>query len=139
MAGAFDLVGVSHDHPIAVDRSGTVHPYPGAGRRSDTGFTPIPNEIGELLSYLASELPGRELVVAGHGIPTSDDEWREQLLQQTVEIIRDAARHDIPVVGYLHDTGIDGYEGVHGFATQRGLIGRDRELKDSGRWLQENL
>ncbi len=139
LAGAFDLIGVNHDHPIAVDRSGNVHPYPGAARRTDTGFTPIPSEIGELLSYLASELPGRDLVVAGHGIPTSDDEWREQLLQQTVDIVRDAAQHDVPVVGYLHDTGIDGYEGPYGFATQRGLIGRDRELKDSGRWLQENL
>lgn len=139
LAGAFDLIGVAHDHPIAVDHQGAIHPYPPDDRRADTGFTPIPNELAELLSYLASELPGRELVVASHGIATTDDEWRERILQETHDLLIDAADHDVPVVGYLHDTGIDGYEGPYGFTTQRGLVGRDRELKDSARWLQSRL
>ena len=72
LAGAFDVIGVTHDHPIAVDRTGAVHPYPADQRRTDTGFTPIANEIGELDSYLASELPDRDLVIAGHGVATAD-------------------------------------------------------------------
>ena len=139
LAGAFDLVGITHDHPIAIDRTGRVHAYPESDRRSDTGFTPIVNELGELLSYLASELPDRDLVVAGHGVATTDDDWRQQILQDTHELLIDAAAHDVPVRGYLHDTGIDGYEGPYGFATQRGIVGRDRELKESGLWLQSRL
>jgi beta-glucosidase len=139
LAGAFDLIGIVHDHPIGIDRTGAVHPYPDDGRRTDVGFTPIPNELGELLSYLAAELPARDLVVAGHGIATADDEWRERILQETVDLITDAADHDIPVRGYFHDTGIDGYEGPYGFSTSRGLVTRSRDLKDSARWLQSRL
>lgn len=139
LAGAFDVIGVTHDHPIAVDGHGAVRPYPTGQRRTDTGFTPIPNEVGELVSYLASELPERDLVIAGHGVATADDEWREKILQETVEVLVDAAADGIPIRGYLHDTGIDGYEGPYGFSTQRGLIARSRELKDSARWLQSRL
>lgn len=139
LAGSFDVIGLTHDHPIAVDRRGAVHPYPSDERRSDSGFTPISNEVGELLSFAAAELPDRQLMIAGHGVATLDDEWRERLLQETVNIVVDAADHGVPVVGYLHDTGIDGYEGPFGFGTRRGLLGRDRELKDSARWLQSRL
>lgn len=138
LAGTFDLVGVTHDHPIAVDRTGALHPH-SEGRRSDTGFVPEPAEVGELLSYLTSELPGRRFVIAGHGVATTDDEWREEILRAAVELVVDAADHGVPVVGYLHDTGIDGYEGPFGFRTQRGLVARDRTPKDSARWLSETL
>ena len=43
------------------------------------------------------------------------------------------------VVGYLHHTGIDGYEGPLGFGTRRGLIGRDRTPTPSAEWLRERL
>ena len=32
----------------------------------------------------------------------------------------------VPLRGYFHETGIDGYEWVHGFAAPRGLLTRDR-------------
>lgn len=139
LAGAFDLIGITHDHPIAIDHAGGVHPYPADGRRSDTGFTPIVNELGELLAYLGAELPGRRLVVAGHGVATTDDDWRQQVLQDTHELMVGLVADGAPIDGYLHDTGIDGYEGPYGFSTQRGLVGRNRELKESGRWLQSRL
>lgn len=139
LAGTFDVIGLTHDHPISIDRRGGVHPYPPDDRRSDAGFTPIPNEVGELLSFVSGELPGRRFMIAGHGVATADDEWRERVLQETIDLVADAADHGIPVEGYLHDTGIDGYEGPFGFATQRGLIARDRELKESARWLQSRL
>lgn len=139
LAGAFDLIGITHDHPISVDRSGALGAYPEDGRRSDTGFTPVADELVELLSFLHEELPGRRLVVAGHGVATADDEWREQLLKETVPLLRDARDHGIPLEGYLHDTGIDGYEGPYGFATTKGLVSRGRDLKDSARWLADTL
>lgn len=139
LQGAFDVIGLVHDHPIAVDRHGGIGPYPADDRRSDTGFCPITNELGELLSHVSSELPGRDLAIAGHGVASSDDEWREKILQETLDLLDDARASDIPVIGYLHDTGIDGYEGPYGFTTAKGLISRSRELKDSARWLQSRL
>lgn len=139
MADAFDLIGVVHDHPIGVTRTGAIVPYPEDGRRSDTGFTPVANELGELLSYLSTELPNRPLVVAGHGVATADDEWREELVRDTVHLVRDLRADGVPLRGYFHDTGIDGYEGPYGFTTGRGLIGRDRVVRESGEWLRRTL
>jgi hypothetical protein len=140
MAGTFDLIGWRTITRVAVDRTGALHPYPADGRRSDTGFTPVVDELGELISYArSSELPGRQLVIAGHGVATTDDEWREQIVTDTVELLVDARRPRRPVVGYLHDTGIDGYEGPKGFTTQRGLIARDRTPKPSAEWLRDRL
>ncbi len=139
MEGSFDLIGLLHDHPIAVDRNGAIHPYPADGRRTDTGFTPVPAELGELLDQVSAELPSRDLVIAGHGVATSDDEWRERIVADTHALLLDAVAHGTRLRGYLHDTGIDGYEGPYGFTTARGLIDRDRNLKDSARWLQSQL
>ncbi|MGI9623734.1 MAG: family 1 glycosylhydrolase [Acidimicrobiales bacterium] len=139
LAGAFDVVGLVHDHPIAVDRHGVIVPYPQEERRADNGFSPIANELGELVSYVSSELPNRDLVIAAHGVATTDDEWRERILEETLDVLTDARELGIPLMGYLHDTGIDGYEGPYGFNTNRGLISRAREIKDSGLSLQARL
>ena len=116
-----------------------MHPYPADDRRTDTGFTPIVNELGELLSYVAAELPERQLVISSHGVATEDDEWRESILDEAVDLVFDAVSDGMPLRGYFHDTGIDGYEGPFGFSTQRGLITRGRELKDSALRLQDRL
>ncbi len=139
MAGSLDLIGLNHDHPMGVDREGSFHPYPENGRRSDSGFSPVPNELAELVAHVAGELPGRRLAVAGHGIATADDEWREEILKEAVSLLVDARAHGVPVDGYLHDTGIDGYEGRYGFASQRGLLSRGRDVKDSADWLRSRL
>jgi len=133
LAGSFDIIGLSHDHPVAVDRTGALRPYPANGRRSDNGFTPVPNELAELLAFMSSELPNRDLMIASNGVATTDDEWREQLLGETLRVVRSAREDGVRILGYLHDTGIDGYEGPLGFATQRGIITRSRDLKDSAR------
>jgi hypothetical protein len=63
----------------------------------------------------------------------------ESLLRDTVDELRLVRRDGIDLRGYFHDTGIDGYDFATGFALPRGLITRQRELKDSGHWLQDLL
>ena len=41
------------------------------------------------------------------------------------------------MVAYFHDTAVDGYEWRAGFETERGLIARDRTVKDSGELFRE--
>ena len=36
-------------------------------------------------------------MITGHGIATTDDEWRESILQETVDILVDAAADGIPI------------------------------------------
>ena len=135
----FDHIGLVFDNPIGVDREGRLHPYPETARTSDSGFAPLPEELGVLLHRVAERLPERSLVIAGNGVATQDDEWRESTLRETLDIVEQVVDDGIKLHGYFHDTAIDGYEWRAGFGTQRGLIDRDRSVKESGRFLQAYL
>lgn len=134
----FDLVGVGFDHPIAIDHQAQLRPYPPGAARSDSGFAPLPEELGVLLQRMADRLP-QPLVVASNGIATTNDAWRAELLEETLQVVASVRSDGVPLVGYFHDTAIDGYEWRAGFATQRGLIARDRSIKASGELYADHL
>lgn len=139
MAGAFDLLGVAYRPPILVGDDATLGPYPATARTDATGFAPNPEELGETVRRLAELAPDTPLVVSADGVATTDDDWREELLRATLVELRRAVADGVPLRGYFHETGIDGYEWVHGFAAPRGLLTRDRSLKNSARHLQSVL
>lgn len=130
----FDYVGLQFDHPIGVKADGSLAPFPAGKPRSDTGFVPLPEELGVVLERVAERLPNRSFVITGNGVATKDDDWRGELLRDTIDVLADSFRGGIPLVGYFHDTGIDGYEWRAGFETQRGLIDRSRTIKPSGQF-----
>lgn len=134
----FDLIGLAFDHPMAVDHQGKMRPYPAGAATSDAGFAPLPEELGVLLQRMADRID-RPLVVAANGIATRNDEWRTELLDETLQIVAGARNDGIDLRGYFHDTGIDGYEWRAGFETERGLIGRDRNVKASGELLCSHI
>jgi beta-glucosidase len=125
MQGSFDLVGAAFGHAV---RPGATFDAAGAAA-----------ELSEVLRRVAEELPDKGLVVASHGIGTDDDSHRESLLRATVGELRTVVRDGIDLRAYFHDTGIDGYDPSSGFTLPRGLVTRDRRIKDSGHWLQETL
>ncbi|MDH3753839.1 MAG: family 1 glycosylhydrolase [Acidimicrobiia bacterium] len=131
LVACHDIVGFSTSHPLGVDPEGRLVPYPTGARRDDTGFAPTPEETGVALRRLADALPRRPLAIVGNGVSTTDDDWRDELLRETLGEIDRALDDGVPLVGYLYDTGIDGYEWHRGFTSQRGLVGRDREPKPS--------
>lgn len=135
----FDHIGLSFDHPIGIDREGRMHPYPQAARTADSGFAPLPEELGVLVQRVAERLPNRSLVVAANGVATTDDDWREEVLRDTVVVLSQLVDDGLRLDGYFHDTAVDGYEWRAGFKTQRGLIDRDRNVKESGRFLQQAI
>jgi len=134
----FALVGFAYDHPIGIDHRGRMRPYPPGAMAADTGFVPLPEELGVLLHRMAEriELP---LVVAANGVSTTNDAWRTELLEETLRVVDDVRADGIDLVGYFHDTAIDGYEWRAGFATNRGLIDRDRRVKSSGEFYREHI
>lgn len=134
----FDLVGLAFDHPIAVDPKGKVRAYPTGAATSDAGFAPLPEELGVLLQRMAERID-RPLVVAANGVSTRNDDWRAELLEETLQIVAGAKADGIDVRGYFHDTGIDGYEWRSGFETERGLISRGRNLKASAELLRDHI
>ncbi len=134
----FDLIGLAFDHPMAVNHQGKIQPYPPGAPRSDTGFAPLPEELGVLLHRMAERIP-LPLVVAANGVATTNDGWRCELLEETLDMVEQSRSDGIDLRGYFHDTAIDGYEWRAGFTTERGVIRRDRTVKPSGDLLAAHI
>jgi beta-glucosidase len=129
---ALDMVGIAHDHPVGVAADGSLVAWPAGGRRSLAGFAPVVDELVAAVHRVAEALPGRTLAVAAHGLPTADDAWRVSFLEDTVRAARGMVADGLPVRAWFHDTSVDGYEWARGFDAPRGLLTRDRAVKDSG-------
>ncbi len=128
LVGAFDLIGVVYHHPIGVDVAGQFRSWPEGDRSDGTGFAPNAEELGEVV-HRAYDATGRPVVVAGNGVTTDDEDWRDELLRETVRQMGLARKDGVDLRGYFHDTGIDGYDGERGFRGRRGLLDRDRRRK----------
>ena len=133
MAGSFDLVGFSYysAYGIADDADNPFVPYPADARVGPLGYAPWSEGLGIVLRRLADELPGRPLLIAEHGVGTTDDEWREEVLRASLAEVASAAADGVDVRGFFHWTGIDNYEWLHGFDVPFGLFDRDRKPRDS--------
>ena len=139
LQGVVDLVGIAADHPVGIDRHGAFHPHPVDGRADGSGFCPVPEELGVVLRRVHEALPDHDLVVAATGVGTTDDDWRDELLTATVDQVELAITDGVPVTGLFHDSLVDGYEWTRGFDAPRGLVTRDRRLKESGRNLSQRI
>ena len=137
MAGAFDIIGVAYRPPLLLGDDLQLGPYPATGRTDATGFAPNAEELGEVVRRLAdSRRRCRSSSRPTASPPTTSG-------TRTFSRHRDQLRHAITdrvdVIGYMYDTGIDGYEWMYGFDAPRGLIDHDRKFKPSGLHLQSVL
>lgn len=130
MAGSFDLVGFSYYFGMTLFAD-DVGPYPADARVGPMGFAPWPEGLGIVLRRLAEELPGRALLVAECGVGTDDDEWRTEVLRDSLVQVEMAVEDGIDVRGLFHWTGVDNYEWDFGYDIPFGLFDRDRAPKGS--------
>ena len=91
------------------------------------GYAPWSEGLGIVLRKLHDDLPGRPLLICEHGVGTDDDEFRCDILRESLSIVSDAIDDGIDVRGFFHWTGVDNYEWNHGFDVQFGCFTRDRE------------
>ncbi len=130
--GLVDIIGIVADHPIGINSQGEFRRYPSQGRIDGSGFCPLPEELGMTIRRVNNSLPAQDLVVASTGVATDDDDWRDELLNATINQVEWAITDGIPLRGLFYDSWIDGYEWNRGFETPRGLLTRERQLKPSG-------
>lgn len=138
-ATAYDLLGVSYDHAIAVHADGTTAPYPADVPVGAEGWAPWPEGLGASLRRVHDALPRRELLVTGFGLGTragpdgtdAGDPRRTEVLEASVAQIVGAATDGVPVRAALHRSAVDGYEWERGFTVRRGVFDRGRRPKPS--------
>lgn len=137
LRGACDLVGFSYYSATGIDAEGKQVPYPSNARVGPLGYAPWSEGLGLVLRRLHDELPGRPLLVCEHGVGTDDDEWRSDVLRESLAIVEEAISDGIDVRGFFHWTGVDNYEWMHGFDVPFGLFTRDREPRASAELLRQ--
>ena len=136
---AIDIVGMSFDAPVSVDQRGQLGPYPAPARCDHTGLAPEPEELGRALARLADMLGDVPLAVAGTGVSTTDETWRDQLLTQILNQVEAAKSDDIHITGFFTDTPIDSYHWQLGRSTARGLFDPDRNPKQAAFTLKDRM
>lgn len=129
--GAFDLIGFSYYSAGAVTPDRQPVPYPPDARVGPMGYAPWSPGLGVVLDRLTDELPGKPLLIAEHGVGTTDDEWRCAILRESLAIVADRLGRGVDVRGFFHWTGVDNYEWAQGFDVPFGLFDRDRRPKAS--------
>ena len=133
---ACDIVGFSYYSATGVDAEGAIVPYPTSARVGPMGYAPWSEGLAIVLHRLHEELPGRPLLICEHGVGTDDDEWRCDVLRESLTLVERAIADGIDVRGFFHWTGVDNYEWDHGFDVQFGCFTRDREPRGSAELLK---
>ena len=132
-----DLIGFSYYSAHAVQRDLTFAPYPASARVGPLGYAPWSEGLAIVLRRLHDELPGRPLLICEHGVGTDDDQWRVDVLRESLAHVSDAIDDGVDVRGFFHWTGVDNYEWDHGFTVPFGAFTRDREPRPSAALLAE--
>ncbi len=133
---ACDLVGFSYYSAIGIDNEGRQTPYPANVPVGSMGYAPWSEGLGIVLRKLHDDLPGRPLLICEHGVGTDDDEFRCDILSESLGVVSDAIDDGIDVRGFFHWTGVDNYEWNRGFDVQFGAFTRDREPRGSAELLK---
>jgi beta-glucosidase len=139
---ACDLIGFSYYSATGVANDGQIVPYPSDARVGPMGYAPWSEGLGIVIRRLHDELPNRPLLICEHGVGTrtgheDDDEWRSDILRESLAIVEEAVNEGIDLRGFFHWTGVDNYEWNHGFDVQFGCFNREREPRGSAELLAE--
>jgi beta-glucosidase len=132
---ACDIVGFSYYAATGIGAEGKPVPYPPDARVGPLGYAPWSEGLGLVLHRLHDELPGRPLLVCEHGVGTDDDDWRRDVLGESLEQVESAIADGIDLRGFFHWTGVDNYEWSHGFSVPFGLFTRDRDPRATAEFL----
>ena len=133
---ACDIIGFSYYSATGVDAEGKIVPYPASARVGSMGYAPWSEGLAIVLHRLHDELPGRPLLICEHGVGTDDDDWRCDILRESLSLVERARDDGVDVRGFFHWTGVDNYEWNRGFDVQFGCFTREREPRGSAELLR---
>jgi len=88
-------------------------------------------ELADCVYRVAEEAPDTLLAITASGCRTDDDDRRDAYLHDLGQRLTTLRDERLPVRAYFHHTGVDSYDGLHGFGIANGLFKRDRTPKNS--------
>ncbi|MCU1345185.1 MAG: glycosyl hydrolase family 1 [Acidimicrobiia bacterium] len=131
LSDSVQVLGFTYRGSRAIGPDGSSMPYPLGETPAEDGTTFWAEGLGHVIRRLVDELPGRPLLLAGFGVGTHDDRRRVDLVRNTADVLAEARRDGIELLGWFADTGIDAYDPRFGFELPRGLFTDDREARPS--------
>lgn len=104
---AFDIIGFTYRHALAVRGDGALLPYPQALETGPDGQVAWAGGLAEALHQLADVLPERPLLLAGVGSPIAADGALEQYVRDVLTIAEEAVDGGIDLRGLWWTTPIE--------------------------------
>ena len=96
---AFDVIGFSYRHAVAVAADRTWSPYPQALATGPDGHVPWPEGLALSLHRLADALPDRDLMVVDAPTSLAEPDQRDQYRRELADIVAEASAGGIKIVG----------------------------------------
>lgn len=101
---AFDVIGFTYRHAVAVGADRSWSSYPQALATAADGHVPWAEGLALTLHRLADALPGRDLLVADVAVALTDPEARARYLAEVRDVVTEAAEGALPVLGCFTPT-----------------------------------
>lgn len=133
---AFDQYGFSYYFTAAINSSGDFLPYPAGEPVGPQGYVPWAPGLGEVLTRLNTELPGKRFLVSEIGYGGDNDTARAAYLQAALDQIHNAVAGGMDITGVHFWTAVDNYEWLNGYDVSFGLFDRHRTPRPSAHLLQ---
>ncbi|MEO6248137.1 MAG: family 1 glycosylhydrolase [Sphingomicrobium sp.] len=119
-----DFVGVQNYERTVWTANGK-RPVPADAVKNYTGAEVYPPSLAGAVRY-AHSIAGVPVIVTEHGVATSDDRVRANLIPAALTELKRAIDEGVPVMGYIHWTLIDNFEWAFGYKPTYGLHTLDR-------------
>lgn len=123
-----DFVGVQNYTRKRIGAEGEL-PVPEGAELTQMGYEFYPQGIEHVVRRVASELPGKELIVTENGIAASDDTRREAYILEAIKGLSRCVTDGLPLKGYCYWSLLDNFEWQKGYAMTFGLIAVDRSTQ----------
>jgi len=101
-------------------------PAPKKAVKNYAGAEVYPPSLAGAVRY-AHQATGLPIIVTEHGVGTSDDSIRANLVPAALRELKRTMDKGVPVLGYVHWSLMDNFEWVSGYAPKFGLCAVDRE------------
>lgn len=96
---AFDVVGITYRHAVAVAADRSWSPYPQALATGTDGQVPWSEGLALSIQRLADAAPERDLMVVGVSVGLSEPEPRSEYIGEVRQVVAEAADGGVPLIG----------------------------------------